>query len=242
MKATQRLLYKCSFAVFLLFAIYGCQTTNSTVTSEPPVAELTPDKTESDAEYVEHIVPQTGRVEEETSATLVTATDDTSTKAMEETEQMKKFEKKFLGILKGHGGSEAQDVSGKKEVVNQDKPVDDLDAKPTNIENRPYIEMEKQLYGKWINKIETESYDFLADGTVTIVVSGQRGKTQTLHGNYRIVEADRIKIDFRGDSMASQMPPSYFKISISESAFSLTDEPNKKGGPDGPTTKYNRIE
>jgi hypothetical protein len=102
--------------------------------------------------------------------------------------------------------------------------------------------MEKQLYGKWINKIETESYDFLDDGTVTIVVSGQRGKTHTLHGNYRIVEADRIKIDFRDDSMASQMPPRYFKLSISENAFSLTDEPKKKGGPDGPTTKYNRVE
>jgi hypothetical protein len=42
--------------------------------------------------------------------------------------------------------------------------------------------------------------------------------------------------------MASQMPPRYFKLSISENAFSLTDEPKKKGGPDGPTTKYNRVE
>jgi len=49
-------------------------------------------------------------------------------------------------------------------------------------------------------------------------------------------------IDFRKDSMASKMPPRYFKISISENEFSLTDEPNKKGGPDGPTTKYKRVE
>ena len=102
--------------------------------------------------------------------------------------------------------------------------------------------MEKQLYGKWINKRETESYDFLDNGTVTIVVSGQSRKMYTLHGHYKIVEADRIKIDFRGDATASQMPPRYFKISISENAFSLTDEPKKKGGPDGPTTKYNRVE
>ena len=58
----------------------------------------------------------------------------------------------------------------------------------------------------------------------------------------KIVEEDRIKIDFRDDSMASQMPPRYFKLSISENSFSLTDEPKKKGGPDGPTTKYNRVE
>ncbi len=114
----------------------------------------------------------------------------------------------------------------------------------TDTESRPYIEMEKQLYGKWINKRETESCDFLDDGTVTIAVSARRGKkTYTFHGHYMIVDADRIKIfDFRGDAMASQMPPHYYKISISENAFSLTDEPKKKGGPDGPTTKYNRVE
>jgi len=242
MKATQRLLYKSFSAVFLLFVVYGCQTTDSTVTSEPSVTELKSDKTEPDVEYTEHVVPQTSTVEKETSAASVTATDDASTKAMKETAHMEKFENNFLGMLKGHGGATAPDVSGKKEVVNHDKPVDDLAAKPVTAENRPYIEMEKQLYGKWINKIETESYDFLDDGTVAIVVSGQRGKTHTLHGHYKIVEAGRIKIDFRGDSMASQMPPRYFKLSISENAFSLTDEPKKKGGPDGPTTTYNRVE
>ena len=242
MKAIRSLLYKSFFAVFLLFVVYGCQTTNNAVTSEPPVTELTSDKTESDAEYAEHIVPQTSTVDKETSAASVTATDDTSTKAMKETAHMKKFENNFLGMLKGHGGATTPDVSGKKEVVNQDTTVSDSAAKPVTTENRPYIEMEKQLYGEWINKIETESYDFLDDGTVTIVISGPRGKTHTLHGHYKIVEADRIKIDFRDDSTASQMPPRYFKLSISENSFSLTDEPKKKGGPDGPTTKYNRVE
>lgn len=241
MKATQRLLYKSFFAVFLLFAVYGCQTTNSTVASEPPVAELTSDKTESDAEYAEHIAPQTSTVDKETSATSVTATDDTGTKAMEETAHMKKFENNFLGLLKGHGGAES-DVSDMKEVVNSDKTVSDSDAKPVTTENRPYIEMEKQLYGKWSNKIETESYDFHDDGTVIIVVSGPRGKTHTLKGNYKILETDRIKIDFRDDSFARHRPPSYFKIFISENQFSLTDEPKKKGEPDGATTKYNRME
>ncbi|KHE91180.1 MAG: hypothetical protein K8F52_00505 [Candidatus Scalindua rubra] len=225
MMATQRLLYKSFFAILLLFVVYGCQTTNNTVTSEPSVAEPTSGKTQSDAE---HVVSRSSTVEKEASVTSAVITDDTSTKAMKETAQIKKFETNFLSKLSGHGGATP---SGKKKAV---KPVDTGD--------RPYIEMEKQLYGKWINKLETESYDFLDDGTVSIVVSGQRGMTRTLHGNYKIVEADRIKLDFRGDSMASQMPPRYFKLSISENAFSLTDEPKKKGEPDGPTTKYNRVE
>jgi hypothetical protein len=241
MKVTQKLLYKSFFAVFLLFAVYGCQTTDSTVTSEPPVAELTTDKTQSDAEDVEHVVSQASTVEKETSTASVTATNDTSKKAMKETAHMKKFENNFLGMLKGHGGAATPDIAGTKEVVNQDKTVADSVAKPVTTENRPYIEMEKQLYGKWINKMETESYDFLSDGTVAIVVSGQRGKTHTLHGHYKIIEADRIKIDFRDDSMASQMPPRYFKIFISKDTFSLTDEPAKKDGPEGPTTEYNRV-
>lgn len=236
MKATQRLLYKSFFAVFLLFSVYGCQTTDSTVTSEPTVSELTSANTRSDAEYVGSVTPQTSIVEKETSAALVTVTDETSTTNSKKKEQIEKFGNNFLGILKGHGGTVPPDVSGENESV------DNVVAKSAGTENRPYIEMETQLYGKWINKLETESYDFHDDGTVAIAVSGPRGKTRTLNGNYRIVEPDRIKIDFRNDSMANQMPPSYFKISISENEFSLTDEPEKKDGPDGPTTKYNRVE
>jgi hypothetical protein len=77
---------------------------------------------------------------------------------------------------------------------------------------------------------------------VTIIIEGSREKTMKLNVNFMIVGADRIKIDFRNDSFASRRPPSYFKVSISENEFSLTDEPQKKGGPDGPTTKYNRVE
>ncbi len=189
MKAIQRLLYKFFFAVFLLFAVYGCQTTNSTVASEPPVEELTSDKTESDVESVDRIAPQTKAVEKEESAISVTATDETGATAGKETEMMKKFENRFIGRLGAHGGVIPPDVSGKKDAVNRDKPVDDLTAKSADTENRPYIEIENQLYGKWINKIETESYDFHDNGNVIIVVSGQRGKTHTLKGNYNLVEA-----------------------------------------------------
>ena len=233
MKVTQRLLYKPFFAVFLLFAAYGCQTTNNAVTSEPPVAELTSDKTESE----ERIIPQTSTVENEASATSATATSATAT-AGKEAEMMKKFGNNFLGRLQGHGAAMLTDPSREKEAVAKDKP----EAKSVDAENRPYIEIEKQLYGKWINKLETESYDFYDNGTVIIVTGGSRGNTVKLNGNYQIVDADRIKFDFRNDSMASRRPPSYFKVSVSENAFSLTDEPRKKDGPDGPTTKYNRVE
>jgi len=223
MKVTQRLLFKSFSAVLLLFAVYGCQTTNNTVTSEPPVADLTSDITESDAESVERSVSHTNTVEKET-------------------EMMKKFGNNFIGRLQGHGSAIISDVSGEKEAVNQDKPVADLAAKPAVIENRPYIGIEKKLYGKWINKLETESYDFHDDGTAIIIIEGPREKKMKLNGNFMIVGADRIKIDFRNDSFSGRRPPSYFKISVSENQFSLTDEPKKKGGPDGPTTEYNRVE
>ena len=239
MKVTQRLLYKSFFAVLLLFAVYGCQTTNNAVTSEPPVAELTSDKTES----VEHIAPQTNTVVKEASATSAAATEETGTTVGKETEIMEKFGNYLIGRLSGHGGGAMPlDAAAEKEAVVQDKQVTDLAVKPAGTEKRPYIEMEKQLYGRWINKLETESYDFHDDGTVIIVIEGPREKTMKLNGNFMIVGADRIKIDFRNDTFASQKPPSYFKVSISEIEFSLTDEPKKKDGPDGPTTKYNRVE
>ena len=238
MKVTQRLLYKSFFAVFLLFVVYGCQTTNNAVTSEPPVAGLTSDKAESE----ERIAPHTSAVEKEASAPSTKVTDKTGTTAEKEAEMMEKFGNNFLGRLQGHGAAMLTDPSSGKEAVAKDKPEADLAVKSVVAENRPYIEIEKQLYGKWINKLETESYDFHDNGTVIIITEGQRENTVKLNGNYKIVKADRIKFDFRNDSIASRRPPSYFKVSVSENAFSLTDEPRKKGGPDGSTTVYNRLE
>jgi hypothetical protein len=218
MKITQRLLYKSFFAVFLLFAVYGCQTTNNAVTSETPVA------------------PQTSTVEKEASAPSTKVTDKTGTTDEKEAEIMEKFGNNFLGRLQGHGATMLSGSSSEKEAVTKDK------LKSVVAENRPYIEIEKQLYGKWINKLETESYDFHDNGTVIIVTEGSRGNTVKLNGNFKIVEADRIIIGIKSDAFSSRRPPSYFKISISENQFSLTDEPKKKGGPDGPTTEYNRVE
>ena len=239
MKAIQKLLYKSFFSIFILFAVYGCQTTDSTVSSESSVSKLTSIKTESEIESVE----RTSTVEKGTSATSVKTTGEAGTTVKKETEQMENFGNYLIGRLGGHGGGAMPlDAAAEKEAVVQDKQVTDLAVKPAGTEKRPYIEMEKQLYGRWINKLETESYDFHGDGTVVIVIEGPRERTMKLTGNFMIVEADRIKIDFRNDTFASRRPPSYFKISISENEFSLTDEPKKKGEPDGPTTKYKRVE
>ena len=235
MKIIQRLLYKSFIAVFLLFVVYGCQTTNNTVTSEQPVSGLASDKAESG----ERIVSQVSTVEKNAS---VIAKDKTDTTAGREAEIMKKFGNNFLGRLQGHGAAMLTEPSSEKKAATKDKPDTDLAVKSVVPENRPYIEIEKQLYGKWVNKSETESYAFHDNGTVIIVTEGQRGSTVKLNGNYMIVEADRIKFDFRNDTVVSRRPPSYFKVSVSENAFSLTDEPRKKGGPDGPTTNYNRVE
>jgi len=86
MKATLRLLYKPFLAVFLLFAVYGCQTTNSTVTSETPVTS------------------HTSSVDQEASAASVTATGEADTKDKSEKETMEKFGNYFVGRLSGHGG------------------------------------------------------------------------------------------------------------------------------------------
>ncbi len=238
MKVIQRLLYKSFFAVSLLFAVYGCQTTNNAVTSEPPVAELISDKTESE----ERIASQAYTVEKEASEASVTATEETGATTRTDAEMMEKFGKNFIGRLQGHGAAMLTDPSSEKGAVAKDKREADSVDKSVVAENRPYIEIEKQLYGKWINKLETESYDFHDDGTVLIVTEGPREKRMQLNGNFKIVEAERIKIDFRNDPVANRRPPSYFKVSVSENEFSLTDEPEKKGGPDGPTTEYSRVE
>jgi len=128
-----------------------------------------------------------------------------------------------------------------RNTTSTEKSTENPAAKSDEIKNRPFIELEKKLYGNWINKKETESYEFHDDGTVLINVIGQRGKSYKLNGNYILVGEERIKIDFRGDSFAGQMPARYFKIDISADRFTLTDEPKGPDEPDGPSTNYNRF-
>ncbi len=234
MNATQRIiLYKSFSALFLLFVIYGCQTTKSTVNMEQSASNLKPDKTYPDVEKVEYIEDNYNTAEKKT---------DKSKEAAEiEKAHIEKFQNKFLGILGGHGGTVPQDANNAKAAESLEQTADDLKARPAKPKNRPFKELEKGLYGNWINDLETESYEFRDDGTVLIVVSGQRGMSQTLNGNYILVNKERIKFDFENDSFARQMPPRHYKITISDNEFALIDEPKKSDGPDGPTTKYKRI-
>ena len=133
MKATQRLLYKSFFAVFLLFAVYGCQTTDSTVTSEPSSSEPVSSNTLSYTEYVEPIVAQANTADKETPATSVRSTEESGTTDKKEKERIEQFGNYFLGKLQAHGVSVPPDLSGGKEAVNPDKPVADLAAKPAVI-------------------------------------------------------------------------------------------------------------
>ena len=56
MKAIQRIILSKSFlALFILFVIYGCQTTNSAINTEAPASNLKSDKTYNEVEKVEYI-------------------------------------------------------------------------------------------------------------------------------------------------------------------------------------------
>ncbi len=225
------ILSKSFFVLYILVAICGCQTTNTAKTSEPPVSNLQSDKTQPDVEKVEHVENNASTVKKETGQSKEAA-------ELEKT-HIEKAQKRLFGMMGGHGGT--VDVNKVNQLEKPEKTTEDLTVKSVKPEDRPFKELEKSLYGNWINDLETESYEFHVDGTVLIIVTGQRNKTHTLNGNYILVEKERIKFDFENDSFARQMPPRYYKITISANEIALIDEPKESGGPDGPTTKYKRI-
>jgi hypothetical protein len=222
------------FALILLFTIYGCNTTNNTTATKASDSNLKPGIAQADAEVPKPTKPQSSPAEHHEEA----ATDKQS--ELDRKQDIEKLYKRLGSFMMGHGRGPENTPEDKK-TTSTKKSTENLAAKSDEIENRPFIELEKKLYGYWINKRETESYEFHDDGTVLINVIGQRGKSYKLNGNYILVGEDRIKIDFRGDSFAGQMPARYFKISISANMFTLTDEPKGPDEPDGPSTKYNRI-
>ena len=207
------------FALILLFTIYGCNTTNNTTATKASGSNLKPDITQADTEE---------------------AATDKQSELNKKREDIEKIYQRLGGFTTGHGRGPEHTPEGKS-VTSTKKSTENPTAKSEEIENRLFIELEKKLYGNWINKKETESYEFHDDGTVLIKVIGQRGKSYKLNGNYILVGEERIKIDFRGDSFAGQMPARYFKIAISADKFTLTDEPKGPDEPDGPSTNYNRF-
>ena len=220
MKIMQSFTLRLSFfALILLFTIYGCTTTNSTTATKTSDSNLKPDTTQADAED---------------------ATTDKQSGPDKKRQGIEMIHKRLEGFIVGHGrgiGNAPEDSI----TTSIEKSTENPAVKSDEIENRPFIELEKKLYGNWINKKETESYEFHDDGTVLVIVIGQRGNSYKLNGNYILVGEERIKIDFRGDSFAGQMPARYFKITISANKFTLTDEPIGPDDPDGPPTNYNRI-
>lgn len=222
------------FTLILLFTIYGCNTTNNATTTKTSGSNLKPDITQADAEDTKLSKPQSSPAEHHEEA----VTDKKS--ALDKRQAIEKLHKRLEGFVTGHGGG-LENAREDRNTTATKKSTENPAAKSDEIENRLFIELEKKLYGNWINKKETESYEFHDDGTVLINVIGERGRSYKLNGNYILVGKDRIKIDFRGDSFAGQMPPRYFKISISEDKFTLTDEPKGPDAPDGPSTNYDRI-
>lgn len=236
MQITQKTMSgKSFFVIILLFAIYGCQTTNNTVTPEQPVSTIKSEPVQADVENAENTEADLSK----TAPTESKAKEASATQGPSDLdkEHMEKYQKIFGNLLFGHGG-ERKSVSADEKEQAEDATVES-DA----VEDRPFAALEKKLYGNWINIKETESYDFHDDGTVKIVViDRKRDRSQSLKGRYKLVEEYRIKIDLKGDPFAKKMPPRHFKISISENEFTLTDEPKGPDEPDGPTTRYKRIE
>ena len=214
-------LHQSFFALILLFAIYGCSTTNNTTATKASDSNLKPDITQADAEEAKPGKPQS--------------------EPGKKKQDIENLHKRLESFFVGHG-REPEHTPDDRNTTSTEKSTENPAAKSDEIKNRPFIELERKLYGNWINKKETESYEFHDDGTVLINVIGQRGKSYKLNGNYILVGENRIKIDFRGDSFAGQMPPRYFKITISADMFTLTDEPKGSDEPDGPSTNYDRIE
>ena len=222
------------FALILLFTIYGFISTNNAIAQKMSYSDLKPDITQADAEDAKLSNPQSSPAEHQEEVT----TDKQS--ELDKKQDMEKLQKRLGRLMVGHGGG-TENVLEDKNTTSTKKSTENLTAKSDEIDDRPFIELEEKLYGKWTNIKETESYEFRDDGTVLINVSGPRDKSYRLNGNYKLVEEERIKIDFRGDRLANQMPPRYFKISISANEFTLTDEPKGPDEPDGSSTKYNRI-
>ncbi len=223
------------FALILLFTIYGFNTTNNAVAQKTSDSDPKPDITQADAEDEKPGKPQSSPAEHQEE----TATDKQS-ELDRKKQDIEKLHKRLGNFMMGHGRG-PENAPEDRDTTSTKKSAEDLEAKSDEIKNRPFIELERKLYGNWINKKETESYEFHDDGTVLINVIGQRGKSYKLNGNYILLGEERIKIDFRGDSFAGQMPARYFKISISADEFTLTDEPKGPDEPDGPSTTYNRI-
>ena len=216
----------------LLIVTSGCQTADNIITPEPSVASL---QSDSSQVATEHRAPQTSLAEKET-----TTTEKSTNKVTGKSEEIEKrssaeMQKNLISRwsnFMGHGGM-PQGSSAKEETTTTERPADKVTGKSDEVEKGPFVELEKNVVGKWLNLKETESIEFLNDGTIVII--DKRGANPKLRGNYKFVDEGRLRVDFKGGLYAGLMPPMHFKISIFENEITLTDEP------DGAATTYKRI-
>jgi len=224
-------LYQFPLMLVLLIVTSGCQTVNNTITPEPSVASFQSDSSQVDTE---RRTPQTSPAEKETTTTEKSTdkvTGESDIERRSSAEVQKNLISRWSGLM-GHGGM-PQGSSAKEETTTTEKPADKLIGKSDEVEKGPFVELEKNVVGKWLNLKETESIEFLNDGTIVII--DKRGVNPKLRGNYKFVDEGRLRVDFKGGLYAGVMPPMHFKISISENEITLTDEP------DGAATTYKRI-
>ncbi len=233
MNTIQRItLYQFFLILVLLIATFGCQTANNTITPESSVANL---QSDSSQVATEPRTPQTSPAENET-----TTTEKPTNKVTGKSEEIEKIssvemQKNLISRwsnMMGHGGM-IQSSSAAEETTITEKSADKVTGKSDEAEKGSFIELEKNVIGKWMNSKETESLEFFDDGAIAII--DKRGVNPKLKGNYRFLDEGRLRVDIKGGIYAKLIPPMHFKISISENEIILTDEP------DGAATTYNRI-
>jgi hypothetical protein len=224
MNTIQRItLYQFSLILVLLIATYGCQTANNTIT--PDSSQVT----------TEHRVPQTSPAEKETTTTEKSTNKVTGKSEGIEKRSSVEMHKDLISRLSsmmGHGGM-SQSSSAAEETATTEKSADKVTGESDEAEKGSFIELEKDVIGKWMNFKETESLEFFDDGTIVII--DKRGVNPKLKGNYRFLDEGRLRVDIKGGLYAKLIPPMHFKISISGNEIVLTDEP------DGAATTYKRI-
>ncbi len=199
----------------LLIVTSGCQTADNIITPEPSVANLQSNKEAVTTEKSIDKVTGESDIEKRSSAEL-----------------QKNMISRWSGLL-GHGGLPQSSSGEEKTTPKTEKSADKVTGKPEEKEKGSFIELEKNVVGKWLNLKETESIEFFDDGNIVIV--DKRGTNPKSRGNYKFVDEGRLRVVFRGDIYAKLIPPMSFKISISENEITLTDEP------DGAATTYKRI-
>ncbi len=225
-------LYQFSFMLVLLIMTSGCQTADNIITPESSVASLQSDSSQVDTE---RRTPQTSPAEKETTTTEK-STDKVTGKSDIEKRPLAELQKNLVSRwsgLMGHGGVPQSNSGEEEKTTTTEKSADKVIGKSGEVEKGSFVGLEKNVIGKWLNIKETESLEFIDDGTM--LIGTEDSSRSRVRGYYKFVDKDRLKVHFGKGFYDKLLPPMSFKISISENEITLTDEP------DGAATTYKRI-